>query len=154
VHLLFFSLCAKVKSMQETAVCREQTSPGDRVCHGLIAGLRKTPFARKNCRRILATQPACNRWMREIARAIARLKETARPTTHQLGRDQLSKGSVRRMYLARGGKVCCRTGKVWMTVDHDGQDIVLTACQSHSFPAGVCVLVEALTDSRIWLAPM
>lgn len=55
------------------------------------------------------------------------------------------------MYLARGGRISCRTGKVWITLDRGGEDIVLTACESKVFHARTRVLVEALAESRVVL---
>ena len=55
------------------------------------------------------------------------------------------------MYFADGGRISCRTGKVWITLDEGGEDIVLTACESKSFDPGARVLVEALAESRVVL---
>ena len=55
------------------------------------------------------------------------------------------------MYFADGGRISCRTGKVWITLDEGGEDIVLTAGESKSFDPGACVLVEALAESRVLL---
>jgi hypothetical protein len=99
--------------------------------------------------RTLAVERLSQRWMRRIARAVTGMSRRERNASH--GTHELSKGLVRRIYLADGGRLSCRAGKLWMTLDDDRQDIVLTARQSKSFRPGDCVVVEALTDSRFSL---
>ena len=55
------------------------------------------------------------------------------------------------MHLVNGGRITCRSGKVWITLDQGGEDIVLTACESKSFAPGARLLVEALVASGISL---
>ncbi len=90
-------------------------------------------------------------WMHQIAGMFARAKsDEARPLATQ-GVSQLSKGWAKRMHLVNGGRITCRSGKVWITLDQGGEDIVLTACESKSFAPDARVLVEALVASRISL---
>ena len=97
--------------------------------------------------------PRPNRaWMQQIACIFARgRKGGARPSPVTQGVAQLSKGWAKSMYLADGARVACRSGKVWITLDEGGEDIVLTAGESKSFASGTRVLVEALAASRISL---
>ena len=92
-------------------------------------------------------------WMQQIAGMFARgRKGGARPRTLATqGIDQLSMGWAKSMYLADGARVTCRSGKIWITLDGGGEDIVLTAGESKSFAPGARVLVEALAPSRISL---
>ena len=78
--------------------------------------------------------------MSKIARAFTSMKNEDFPlrTTANHCIHQLSKGWIKRMYLARGGRISCRTGKVWITLDRGGEDIVLTACESKDFHARTC----------------
>jgi hypothetical protein len=91
--------------------------------------------------------------MWKIARALTSMKNGDFPLriTAQHCVHQLSKGRTMRVYLARGGRISCRTGKVWITLDRGGEDIVLSACESKDFPAHAWVLVEALAESRLVL---
>jgi hypothetical protein len=92
-------------------------------------------------------------WMSKMARAFASMagaEPGVRPTAGN-GIHQLSKGSAKRMYLTHGARISCRTGKVWITLDEGGEDIVLTACESKNFDPGARVLVEALATSRVSL---
>jgi hypothetical protein len=92
-------------------------------------------------------------WISKMARAFASMtKAEARPLlSADHGIHQLSKGWAKRMHLAVGGRISCRTGRVWITLDEGGEDIVLTAGESKSFDPGACVLVEALAASRVSL---
>ncbi len=92
-------------------------------------------------------------WMQKIADGFVSTKNEEiplRPTADH-GIHQLSKGWIKRMYLARGGRISCRKGKVWITLDRGGEDIVLTACESKDFDSGAYVLLEALAESRVLL---
>lgn len=42
-------------------------------------------------------------------------------------------------------QIHCRSGLVWITLDHDLRDVVLNAGQSFSVPAGATVLASALS---------
>jgi hypothetical protein len=141
--------------MQETVLFREQrsvSSLGDCSGNSLVAEFDRTQFAGDH----RATHPAgaqrqAGGWMRKIARAFVSRKQVPLRPTADHGIHQLSKGWAKRMYLSHGGRISCRTGKVWITLDEGGEDIVLTACESKNFDAGVCVLVEALAESRVLL---
>ena len=123
-------------------------------CGGLVARFDKTQFAAEPG---LLPKGALQRegggWLRRIARAIGRAvrAQAQLRLTPCLGPYQLAKGSLQRVYLAAGGRISCRTGRIWITLDQGGRDIVLTDCESESFGLGASVLVEALTESRISL---
>lgn len=121
---------------------------------GLVARFDKTQFAPDPG---LAAQVALEResrgWLRKIVGTIGRVlrAQTQWRLTSCLGPRQLSKGSLQRVYLADGGRISCRTGKIWITLNHGGRDIVLTDCEGENFCLGESVLVEALAESRISL---
>jgi hypothetical protein len=123
-------------------------------CGGLVARFDKTQFAAEPG---LLPKGSLQRegggWLRRIARAIRRAvrAQTQLRLTPRLGPYQLSKGSLQRVYLAEGGRISCRTGRIWITLNQGGRDIVLTDCESESFGLRASVLVEALTESRISL---
>jgi Protein of unknown function (DUF2917) len=87
-------------------------------------------------------------WRSKIARAFRRMRENR---SGLLVDHKLSKGCAKRMYLENGARISCRRGKVWITLDGGGQDIVLTASESRDFEPGTRLLVEALAASRISL---
>jgi DUF2917 family protein len=67
----------------------------------------------------------------------------------RLADQKLSKGWAKRIYLKNGAWVLCRRGKVWITLEEGGEDIVLTPSESRNFGPGTRLLVEALMASRI-----
>ena len=85
-----------------------------------------------------------------MARAFLRRREH-RSRLEPLADDKLSKGWAKRMYLENGARISCRRGKVWITLDEGGEDIVLTSSESRNFGPGTRLLVEALMASRISL---
>ncbi len=143
-------------SMRQTFLFREQRSAsslGDCGGDSLVAELDKALSLDHGAPRTTGAQRQAERWMRKIARVFVSakngevpLRPTAIPRFHQL-----SKGWTKRIYLARGGRISCRTGKVWITLDRGGEDIVLTACESKDFRPGTRMLVEALAESRVLL---
>jgi Protein of unknown function (DUF2917) len=142
--------------MQETVPFHEQRSVGsfsDRGGNNLVAESDETRFASDHrAPGAAVAQRQDVGWMRRIARAFVsktNAKEL-RPSADD-GIHELSKGWTKRTYFADGGTVSCRAGKVWITLDEGGEDIVLTACESKSFDPGARVLVEALAESRVLL---
>jgi hypothetical protein len=89
-------------------------------------------------------------WISKIARAFLGRREH-RNGLEPLADHQLSKGSAKCMHLESGARISCRRGKVWITLDEGGEDIVLAASESRNFGPGTCLLVEALAASRISL---
>ena len=141
--------------MQQTVQFHEQrlvSSSGDCAGDRLVAEFDEAQFAgARRASRTAAVQPSVGGWVRKIARAFVNMARTeARPIANR-GIHQLSKGWAKRMYLSDGGRISCRTGKVWITLDEGGEDIVLTACESKNFGPGAYVLVEALAASRVLL---
>jgi len=143
--------------MQETVLFHEQRSVGSfSDCGGnnLVAESDETRFASDH--RAPGAAVAHRQdvgWMRRIARAFVsktNAKARLRPSADD-GIHELSKGWTRRTYFADGGRISCRAGKVWITLDQGGEDIVLTARESKSFDPGARVLVEALAESRVVL---
>jgi Protein of unknown function (DUF2917) len=147
LHLLFPCSLGESVLMQK-AVLFPDSGSGDRQ----LIELKEPQFAsdRGEPRTATARRPSAG-WRQRIARALARVKKgEARPRSLAAQDiDQLSKGWTKRMYFADGGRILCRTGKVWITMDEGGEDIVLTAFESKSFEPGTGVLVEALAASRI-----
>jgi len=138
--------------MQETVLYQERNSvtSGD-ACNGdiLVGGTRFTGDRKLSQ---AATTPHEGRgWMRKIARAVVsltRLESRARRNSAH-GTHQLSKGRVKRMHLADGGRISCHTGSVWITADGGGEDIVLSCGDCRSFRPGARVLIEAIAKSQI-----
>jgi hypothetical protein len=141
--------------MQQTVLFHEQRSGSsfsDCGANNLVAEFDETRFVGDyRAPRAAVVQPQDGGWMRRIARAFVS-KAKARPgPTGAHGVHQLSKGWAKRIYLPDGGRISCRTGKVWITLDEGDEDIVLTACESKGFDPGAYVLVEALVESRVSL---
>jgi hypothetical protein len=143
--------------MQETVLFREQrsvSSLGDCGGNSLVAEFEKTQFAGDHrAPRPAGAQRPTGGWMRKIARAFVSMKNVGVPfrSTADHRTLELLKGWTKRMHLERGGRISCQTGKVWITLDRGGEDIVLTACESKDFHPGARVLVEALAQSRVVL---
>jgi Protein of unknown function (DUF2917) len=89
-------------------------------------------------------------WIGRIARASLRMRED-RNRLDPLADHKLSKGWAKRMYLENGARISWRRGKVWITLDEGGEDIVLAPSESRNFGPGTRLLVEALVASRISL---
>lgn len=141
--------------MQQTVLFHEQRSGNSfSDCGGnnLVAEFDETRFVGDHrAPRAAVVQPQGEGWVRSVARAFVS-KAKARPgPTAAHGVHQLSKGWAKRIYLADGGRISCRTGKVWITLDEGDEDIVLTASESKGFGPGTYVLVEALVESRVSL---
>lgn len=45
--------------------------------------------------------------------------------------------------------VKCESGRIWLTADGDGRDVVLTVGESVSFPAGRHVVAQALGAAEL-----
>ena len=89
-------------------------------------------------------------WLGKFASAISRITGAGKPLD-LVAKQPLSKGWAKRLYLAKGARVSCSAGRVWITLDGGGEDIVLAACESRIFGPGTRLLVEALAPSRISL---
>ena len=88
------------------------------------------------------------RWIVKIARASLRMREDRNPLDPQTDH-KLPTGRAKRMYLKNGARILCRRGKVWITLDEGGEDIVLGPSEGRNFGPGTRLLVEALMASRI-----
>jgi len=88
------------------------------------------------------------RWIVKIARASLRMREDRNPLD-PLTDHKLPTGRAKRMYLKNGARILCRRGKVWITLDEGGEDIVLAPSEGRNFGPGTRLLVEALMASRI-----
>jgi hypothetical protein len=84
------------------------------------------------------------------ARAVERSKTDLSGAKADRGR-KISKGALQRINLTRGGRILCQAGRVWITLDHGGEDIVLNAGQSRNFGSGTRALVEALSASWVFV---
>jgi hypothetical protein len=89
-------------------------------------------------------------WLSKIPRAFLRRRED-RNRLEALADHKVSKGWAKQMYLENGARISCSRGKVWITLDEGGEDIVLAAFESRNFGPGTRLLVEALVASRISL---
>jgi hypothetical protein len=89
-------------------------------------------------------------WTSKIARAFLRMREKRSRLAARVDH-KLAKGFAKRMHLENGARISCLRGKVWITLDEGGEDIVLAACESQNFEPGTHLLVEALAASRISL---
>jgi Protein of unknown function (DUF2917) len=87
-------------------------------------------------------------WRSKIARALLRMRDN-RSQLKARTDHKLSKGWAKRMHLENGARISCLRGKIWITLDEGGEDIVLAACESRNFAPGTHLLVEALAASRI-----
>jgi hypothetical protein len=65
-----------------------------------------------------------------------------------LGARPLPKGRIRRVPAARGCRVECLSGSLWITQDGDYRDVVLAPGESFEFDRPGDALVSALADSR------
>lgn len=68
------------------------------------------------------------------------------------GEHSLRPGQVERITVDGPGEIFCPAGRVWITRDGGGPDIVLDAGESHRFSRRGSFLVEALLSSAITLA--
>jgi hypothetical protein len=140
--------------MQRTVRFEEQRPTGsfsDCSDNILVAELDETQLAgdRRAPQAALVQRPVGG-WISKIAGAFLHMRE-GRNWLEPIADRELSKGWAKRMYLANGARISCRAGKLWITLDDGGEDIVLAACESRNFGPGTRVLVEALATSRISL---
>jgi Protein of unknown function (DUF2917) len=82
-------------------------------------------------------------------RVAASLGRRNTQTTFVGGSHQLREGVVERAHLPMGGRIYCQTGKVWITADGGGEDVVLSRGEFRWFRAGAWLLIEALTKAEI-----
>lgn len=54
-----------------------------------------------------------------------------------------------RLMSARGVRICCTAGRVWLTVDGEAGDILLTAGGSHLVRGRGLALLEAIGSGRV-----
>ncbi|MGB7791498.1 MAG: DUF2917 domain-containing protein, partial [Terrimicrobiaceae bacterium] len=111
--------------------------------HGLVAELdekRSTENHRRAPR--VETVRSDGGWLNKFASVFPRLAGGGN-RLDLVAKQPLSKGWSKRLYLAKGARISCRAGKVWITLDGGGEDIVLAACESRNFGPGTRLLVEA-----------
>jgi Protein of unknown function (DUF2917) len=70
-------------------------------------------------------------------------------TTYVGGLHQLRKGMVERAHLPKGGRITCCAGRVWITADGGGEDVVLSANEFRWFRPGAWLLIEAIASSKV-----
>jgi hypothetical protein len=129
---------------------RQTASFSDCGDNGLVAGFDEKRAAGSRRAARAETVRSAGGWLSKIASVFSHVTGTGdRPEI--VAKHQLSKGWAKRMYLAGGARISCRAGKVWITLDEGGEDIVLAACESRNFGPGTRLLVEALAPSRIAL---
>ncbi|HET7237526.1 MAG TPA: DUF2917 domain-containing protein [Terrimicrobiaceae bacterium] len=90
-------------------------------------------------------------WVRRAAQAVAGLirNEALIPSADRVHR--MGKGTIERRHLPKGGQIFCRTGRVWVTADGGGEDVVLSGGEFRWFRPGTWLLVEALAASEVTL---
>jgi hypothetical protein len=95
--------------------------------------------------------------------SLFRLPEARRIAARRAGRVQriapaplaahtLDKGATLVIAHPAGGTISCRSGRLWITHDGDGKDIVLEAGQSHIAERSSRMLVHALLASSALVA--
>jgi hypothetical protein len=146
VHLLFPDKNASIFSMTEVAALnrsRSATTSG-----GLSAGSGRVTG---NPTLSPAMGSPRESWVRRAAQAVAGLirNETLIPSADRVHR--MGKGTVERRHLPKGGRIFCRTGRVWVTADGGGEDVVLSGGEFRWFRPGTWLLVEALAASEVTL---
>jgi len=72
----------------------------------------------------------------------------ARGATHEIARQR-----ILRVPAALGQRIECLEGCVWVTMDHDGRDVIIEAGQCFTADRRWRVLVHALAPSRVRLIP-
>jgi Protein of unknown function (DUF2917) len=64
----------------------------------------------------------------------------------------LARGAILKMRSARGMRVECIAGCIWITHDGELRDIVVETGQGHTFDSDRPTLISALDDARLlWL---
>ena len=63
----------------------------------------------------------------------------------------LGQNQTRSLVDAKGSKISCRTGELWITQDHDIRDIVLEPGESFTLDSEGAVLVSAMAPSSVEL---
>lgn len=110
-------------------------------------------FAGRSSGNLKASQTVAtpHEWLRRIARAVVGLtrKETDARRDVAYGAHSLGKGWVKRTHFPNGGRIACQEGRVWITADGDGEDIVLSGGGCRWFRPGAWVVIEAMAKSEI-----
>jgi hypothetical protein len=90
-------------------------------------------------------------WVRRTAQAVAGLvrNEPLLPFADRVHR--MGQGTIERRHLPKGGRIFWRAGRVWLTADGGGEDVVLSGGEFRWFRPGTGLLVEALAASEVTL---
>ena len=88
-------------------------------------------------------------WIRRAVLAAAGLAHKSARTTFVRGSHELCRGLVERVHLPNGGRICCQTGRIWITADGGGEDVVLSDGEFRWFRPGAWLLIEAIAKSEI-----
>jgi Protein of unknown function (DUF2917) len=88
-------------------------------------------------------------WLQRTVQKVASLIRKNPQATFGSGIRRISKGEIERRHLPTGGRIYCQTGKVWITADGGGEDVVLSSGEFRSFRPGVWLLIEAIARSEI-----
>jgi len=88
-------------------------------------------------------------WIRRAVLAAAGLAHKSTRATFVRGSHELCRGLVERVNLPNGGRICCQTGRIWVTADGGGEDVVLSDGEFRWFRPGARLLIEAIAKSEI-----
>jgi hypothetical protein len=113
---------------------------------GLRAGDAEFAGARKLSSVVVVPRRS---WFRRAIRAASGLARKDVQATFASGTHQISEGGIERGHLPKGGRIHCETGRVWITADGGGEDIVLSGGEFRWFRPGAWLLIEAVANSEI-----
>jgi hypothetical protein len=89
-------------------------------------------------------------WLQRIVQKAASLiRKGPQAATFGSGIRRILKGEIERRHLPTGGRIHCQTGKVWITADGGGEDVVLSSGEFRCFRPGTWLLIEAIARSEI-----
>jgi hypothetical protein len=88
-------------------------------------------------------------WLRRAVRAAASLARKDAQANFASGTHQISEREIARGHLPKGGRIYCQTGRVWITADGGGEDVVLSGGEFRWFRPGAWLLIEAIANSKI-----
>jgi hypothetical protein len=90
-------------------------------------------------------------WIRRAALAATSLASKKSQAALASGAYHLVKGSVERLHLSKGGRIFCQTGRVWITIDGGGEDVILSSGEFRCFRPGTWLVMEAIAKADILL---
>jgi Protein of unknown function (DUF2917) len=143
VHLLFPIGRAMLCAMTE-AVLQDDRNPV--AARALPAGGAEFTGDRKLSQVAVVPRES---WLGRVVRAAATLGRKDAQAIFASGTHQISGGGIERRHLPKGGRIRCKRGRVWITADGGGEDVVLSGGEYRWFRPGVWLLIEAIANSEI-----